>query len=264
MKAITHNFIKAQDKGMFKDKTTLLETLESIAKNFHVKGPTGRRFQTSTKNFYEALLILGGPRIANFVAINMKGPKLNSIYKWRKLKSVSFKPGLDKDNFQQYAKIVKVLMEIHELPPSPVLAAEDETAIVRIVQYHQDRDELFGFRGEKTANNTEHRCLQAFHIRVGNGQGAYQPIIDAFRENKIGTHARVIMLNPLQEKLPKLVALLMPSCNRFNYHDVYPQWQCMKLHLSLNSYLHRLNKVLSKISNGNIPLRSQNSEKCHT
>jgi hypothetical protein len=153
MKAICFNLVKAQKNGLLEDKNVFLETIESIANNVNVKGDRGKRYQSSTKQFYESLLIMGGPRLANFVSINMEGPNLNTIYKWRKLHTFELAPGIHKDNFLHYATMVKGIMEIYKITKTPVLAAEDETAIVGSIQYHQDRDELLGFLDERITIN---------------------------------------------------------------------------------------------------------------
>ncbi|CAG2248063.1 unnamed protein product [Mytilus edulis] len=159
IKAIYHKLVKAEEKGILDNKNVFLETIESIANNFHVQGPHGKRYKSSTRKIFEALLIMG--------------------------------------------------------------AAEDETAIVGTVMYHQDRDELLGFCGPKD----NHKCMENNHIKVGNDRDAYDRLVNAFDKNIIGKYARVILLNPLHEKIPHLVALLMPTCNRFTHHTVYHQWQ---------------------------------------
>ena len=126
-------------------------------------------------------------------------------------------------------------MEAHKIPITPVLAAEDEMSIVGTIQYHQDRDELLGFCGPIL----DHQCMENNHITVGNDQQAYERLVNAFAENVIGKYAGVILLNPLHEKLPRLVALLMPTCNRFSHHAVYRQWQKIQ-----NLYEEHLEHVL--------------------
>ena len=71
----------------------------------------------------------------------------------------------------------------------PVLAAEDETAVISEVTYSQEKDELLGFCGIKGAN---HQCLDQFTVRVGDGEEGYNTIFSAFRNNVIGSYARAI------------------------------------------------------------------------
>ena len=94
MKAICHQLTKADEKGLLKEKRVLMDTLETVSKNFYVKGKTGQRYKRSVKQFYESLLIMDGPRECNFVAINLEGPISDAIYKWMKVKLEKFKPGL--------------------------------------------------------------------------------------------------------------------------------------------------------------------------
>ena len=104
----------------------------------------------------------------------------------------------------------------------PVLAAEDETAIISKVMYSQKKDELLGFCGVKGPN---HQCLDHFTIKVGEGEEGYNTIFSAFRNNVIGNYARAIILNPLAPNLPRLPILVMATCNCFNADFVYRQWQ---------------------------------------
>ena len=56
----------------------------------------------------------------------------------------------------------------------PVLAAEDETAIVSHVSYSEATDELLGFCG---VDGADHKCLDKFTIVVGNGEQGYNAIV---------------------------------------------------------------------------------------
>jgi hypothetical protein len=47
---------------------------------------------------------------------------------------------------------------------------------------------------------------------VGVGDEGYNMIVDSFRSDKMDTFARVIVVNPLHVKLPRLVLSL--SCTR--------------------------------------------------
>ena len=230
MKAICHQLTKAEEKGLLKEKRILMDTLETVSKNFNVKGKTGQRYKKSVKKFYESLLIMGGPRICNFVAISLEGPSSDAIYKWRKVKLVKFKPGLWEENFKQVLLSLKDLMEMKGVPKIPWLAAEDETAIEKVISYHQETDELLGFCGLKRDNPDEHQCLGDVHIVVGDDDRSYQRIIGAFNDYKIGNYAKVILLNPMHKNLPRVVVCLVPTCNRFIHYDVCRQWQSIERH----------------------------------
>ena len=39
---------------------------------------------------------------------------------------------------------------------------------------------------------------------------------------------RAILLNPLHPNLPRIAVLVIPTCNKFDHHFVYQQWQEVK------------------------------------
>ena len=225
MKAICHQLVLAESNGSLADKKVLVDTLETVANNFHVQGAKGKRYKQSVRNFYESLLIMGGPKLCNFVSINLGGPSTDAVYKWRKLQMIKFKPGLLDDNFQQLAQLVKSIMVKHSVPKVPWLLAEDETSIEKVATYHQETDELLGFCGRKTDNPKQHKCLADIHIVIGDDETSYDRLKNAFENYKIGSYARVMILNPMHTELPRLVACLLPTCNRFNHADVFRQWE---------------------------------------
>ena len=224
MKAICHNLEKASEQGLFNDKTVLKDFLTTISQNLHVK-KQGKRYKASTKLFFEVVLIWGGPRLATFVASNLFGPEIHSLYRWRKRDSITLEGGINHADMSKIAviyreSISKQLKNKGSLVP--VLAAEDETAVISKIMYSQEKDELMGFCGVK---GPDHQCLDHFTVKVGDGEEGYNTIFSAFRNNVIGNYARAIILNPLAPNLPRLPILIMPTCNRFDTDFVHRQWQ---------------------------------------
>ena len=224
MKAICHNLDKAAQNGYLKDRNTLVGVLQTVARNFHVE-KNGRRYQSSFKLFLEVLLLWGGPRVATFVAINLCGPEIHSIYRWRNQHLVNLDGGFDENNFKVLGKLYKEAMNNLGVKHVPVLAAEDETAILGQISYSERTDELLGFCG---VTGADHKCLDYFTVVVGNGEQGYNTIVNAFNEYKIGPFARAIILNPLHPKLPRIPVLIMPTCNRFDHEFVFRQWQTVE------------------------------------
>ena len=79
---------------------------------------------------------------------------------------------------------------------------------------------MWGFCGKK---GPRHICEESFVVKVGDDDGAYQRLFEAFQNCQVATHARVIMINPLHRKLPRVVLLLQTNSNRFT-HNVLHQW----------------------------------------
>ena len=224
VKAICFKLQRAADLGLLNDKTTLMAMLETVSRNLHVE-KNGKRYRPSFKLFLEVLLMLGGPRIATFVAINLGGPEIHSIYRWRNQHRVDISGGIQESNLKKLGPLYKEAMANITSSSVPVLAAEDETAIIGHVTYHQDRDELVGFCG---VNGQHHACLDHFAVKVEDGEEGFRNIVNAFKEYKIGSFGRAILLNPLHPNLPRIAVLVMPTCNKFDHRFVYRQWQEVK------------------------------------
>lgn len=163
----------------------------------------------------------GGSRLANFVSLNIFGPELHSIYRWRKTEAVKMESGLSVKNFEMLASIYANTKQCIKIPTVPVLLAEDETGIVASVDYFADSDTLQGFCGKVSSN---HKCTDNCEIYVGDDEVGYNNIVSAFQDYKIGTHARAVIVNPLHPDLPKIAILINATCNRFNSEFVREQW----------------------------------------
>lgn len=219
MKRISHQLQQAVDEGLLEDKNTLKGVLESIARDFHVKKNV-RRYQAPFKLFLEVIMLWGGPRLATFVALNFCGPEVHSIYRWHNQHRVHLEGGIKKTNFEALRDVYKQIMEKLGLSSVPVLAAEDETAIIGQVSYSEATDELLGFCG---IAGPDHECLEYFTITVGEGEAGYN-IVTAFSDCKIGSYARAVLLNPVHPNLPRFAILTMPTCNKFDTDFVQRQW----------------------------------------
>ena len=62
-------------------------------------------------------------------------------------------------------------------------------------------------------------------MTVDEGAADYEIITDAFKNCVIGHYAHVIIANPLHEKLPYLVVVNHPTCNKFDANFVHRQWE---------------------------------------
>ena len=67
--------------------------------------------------------------------------------------------------------------------------------------------------------------MSTFRPQVGNGESGYNAIVDSFKFNQKGSFARVIMVNPLHEKLPRLVLVVSCTSNCFDSEWVRNQWK---------------------------------------
>lgn len=58
--------------------------------------------------------------------------------------------------------------------------------------------------------------MSIFKPIVGSGNDAYNNIFDSFTNNCVGGFAKVVMVNPLHQSLPRLVLVVSCTCNCFN------------------------------------------------
>lgn len=172
MKSICYKLQSASDKGLLNGKQTLVEILESVSQNLHVN-KNGKRFKAPLKLFLEVIMLWGGPRLATFVAMNICGPEVHSIHRWRNQHKVELEGGIQASNFKKLSDIYSEAMKKLGLSSIPVLAAEDETAIIAHVTYNEAEDELLGFCG---VNGDNHQCLDHFTVKVGDGEEGYNAI----------------------------------------------------------------------------------------
>ena len=223
-KAITHQLDVAAAEGKLNDKTVLKDMLATIARNLNVK-KEGKRYKASFAMFLETILMWGGPRLANFVAMNIGGPEIHSVYRWRKTHCHNFDLSVTAHNLQIIPEIMIKATTKKNIPRVPVLLAEDETAIVSSIHYCAERDVLLGFCGTAGIN---HQCDDLCVVPVGEGEEGYENIVNAFRTLKRGTHARAVIINPLHPELPKIPILIQPTCNRFDNQFVRRQWDTIE------------------------------------
>jgi hypothetical protein len=93
-----------------------------------------------------------------------------------------------------------------------VILAEDEMKVKSRVAWDATADNFIGFFGVKD----NHHCVTNFKPVVGIGYSGYNNILEAFSSYRIAGFARVIIVNPLHEKLPKLTLAVYCTCNCFD------------------------------------------------
>jgi len=69
-----------------------------------------------------------------------------------------------------------------------------------------------------------HKCITDHKLVVGFGEDGYSKIVDSFRTCKVGGFARVIVVNLLHKKLPRLGLVACCTCCCFDAGWVRSQW----------------------------------------
>lgn len=221
--------MNAHKHGLFEGKKALWDFFIDISQNIGRVGQE-KRYSDTTKNLFEAIKIWGGTRLHNFLSMNLQGPHLSTTSRAMR-KALYYRTGLREDVFKHVAETYKHHMLKNGLCMGsvPVIVAEDETMIKRMVRWIARDDQLVGFCGKKI----DHTCISNFVVLVGDGENGYHRIVDAFEHNVIAHYARVLIANPLAECLPKLVLLIQLTCNRFDSMSIKEQWKEVNLHWNM-------------------------------
>ena len=216
------NIIAAHRGGAFGGRPALWDYLRDAVSNLNRK-KQGFRYSTNTRCFAQAVKLYGGRRLTDLFALNLLGPSLSTVKRASK-KGMQFQAGFHLEIFEAIGEIYQQAIIAHNLEgPIPIILAEDETKVKSRISWDSRNDRLSGFCGLAT----EHTCCPGFYVVVGNNEAGYGNIVDSFRDCRIGSFARVIMVNPLHSKLPRLIIACCTTCNCFTASWIRHQWREM-------------------------------------
>ncbi|KAL2643716.1 hypothetical protein R1flu_011303 [Riccia fluitans] len=133
--------------------------------------------------------------------------------------------GRQDSNFEEVAKILTAAKALHcIIGDVAVILAKDETWVKPTVRWEARRGTLIGFCGDKD----NHVCKMGLEVEVGFGESGYSKIVESFEQKIQGSYARVVIVNPLHEKLPRLIVYASITCNSFTVSWVRDHWKGLK------------------------------------
>jgi hypothetical protein len=223
-------FKRAYDLGALDGRTPLHNFLLDLSKNLisvaqHDGDGRGKRYHHSTKLMFETLARFGGPLACNFVSANLLGPVLNTSLALYRKEAFLFCGVLEEAAFEHIAGILsehKARLGIQG--PVPIECSEDECAAIRVATWNRRLDVIEGFCGKLPVDNEQHKC--SFDCQPS--AATFESISQAFRELKVGSMCRLLLVNPLVAGMPRLVYALLPTCNMFDAGQVLQQWQLIR------------------------------------
>lgn len=214
------SIINAHKSGAFGGKPALWDFFSDVAQNLN-RNARGSRYSESTKCLGEIMKIYGGRRMIDIFSLNFAGPSYSQV-KRDLSKGVQFIPGEHAEIFAAVAQIYRDAKAAHNIMgPVPVILAEDETKVKGRVAWEPKWDTLAGSCGPLE----NHVCISGFRPVVGCGEDRYRQMVDSFTTNTKDSFARVVVVNPLQDKLPRLVLVACCTCNCFKSAWVRNQWE---------------------------------------
>ena len=201
--AICHNLNYAYEKGCLSGRSKILKFLQNISQNLCRKSK-GQRYNGYTKELYDAVRIIGGPRTSVFLAKNLLGPSDNTQRRSKKHHTFKYYPCKPSERvFKHLAELYKSIKASKQISRDVLVeTAKDETVIIEKCEWNKGNDQGWGWCG---LEGQEHECDPDFIHNVGDGEDAYQRLVEAFRNNRVAGFARVILINPLHADLPPFV-----------------------------------------------------------
>ena len=199
----------------------VISVMKTMAKNLDQKSKGCQYAENEDyTDLFEAIYILGGAKTCVFAADNLDGPNIDHIREWMKKGTFVYdfhNPRINIEYISEYYRTCKE--KIGEQRHVPYLVAEDETAIKLRTSYDERLDCVWGFCGLEK----DHKCSSTHLIHVGNDHH-YGKLLELMKNSRLASYARVMMINPLHERLSQIVLHLQPTCNCFTVADVLEQW----------------------------------------
>ncbi|KAL2641549.1 hypothetical protein R1flu_009136 [Riccia fluitans] len=158
------------------------------------------------------------------MSMNLLTPSLRTVKRNRST-FIPFLHGLKDSNFEEVAKILMAAKALHGIIGDvAVIQAEDKSRVKPTIRWEASRDTLFGFCGDKH----NHVCKMGLEVEVGSGESDYSKIVESFEQKIQGLYARVVIVNPLHEKLPRLIVYASITCNSFIASWIRDHWKGLK------------------------------------
>ena len=216
-----------------------LEFVRNIINNLsNTGGVRGNRHNDVTKALMGLLRKLGGAKAYGLMS-NMTGVPCDSTVRTF-MKSEPFNAQLCDADFERIAEVYRGLMRRLGLKEGSVLCmvAEDETAVNPLAQYDKAQDAVIGYCGwdcgkkcksviscRKGGCEDTHSCEWEGSFTVSM-EGDFDKVWKEMKAARVGSLARIMVINPLHPGLPKLVCLWTATCKAFTASEyVAKQWQ---------------------------------------
>ena len=217
-----------------------LTFIADIMNNLGTVDKRGNRFSEKVKNFFTIIRIVGGAQAHRILAHNMGVPANETL---RRMDThPAWEGGFSETNWESIRKTYQsVKAKYPDIMKCLVLSAEDETGIRVAPSWDPRTDTVTGFCGVECTNKCEevttcrqkklcdpvHQCMSEEQVFVvGNDAESYNRIKEICEKYRKGRHLRIMMLNPLDARWPRLVCAHFDTCNAFDAADyVKKQWR---------------------------------------
>ena len=264
-KVLIENIIACEKSGKFKQRATLYnfisDMVRSLKNRTDERGAHSRanRWHESSKRVFGALQEMGGPKVLRFLHETLEAPADSTVRAHLRQSKINYEPGVKRSHFAAVGEVRLAGLSPLPLPLAPpalhcgclsprihpgCLAAwqlyakikaekgitedvgyelqKDESAVPGGSQYNQRLDAIVGYCGTK---GDGHQCDDECCIVIGDGDDAYQIIRDAHETQQLAGYLALIVVVPLDERLPCIALVAHATCNRFTARWQRDQWE---------------------------------------
>ena len=181
------------------------------------------RWHESSKAIFAVLLKQGGPKTWRFLHETLEAPAESTVRAQFRKDKVHYETGVSDRLFEAVGKLyerAKAAANITE--PVAYEIQADETTVPGASEYNQRLDSLVGTCGNK---GEFHQCDVDASVVIGEGDDAYEKILQAHRTQQLAGYLSIAIIVPLCKKLPSIVICAFATCNRFTAEWVRRLWQ---------------------------------------
>lgn len=189
----------------------LKDLMESYVNNQRSASSHANRYTEHLKKISLYIFLIGGPLLYQTLHANFSNvlPSITSVRQ-----SLHENPKI-KEGELRLNDLKKFLIKRNL--PLKVFISEDQTAIIRRVQYDAKENRLVGFKTDISKDTGLPNCNN-FYVN------SYNDIETAFNDNSICSNAFTVVAQPMADKAPSFVLAIFGSDNKFSYEDVINRW----------------------------------------
>ena len=231
-KQLIDYILRCERAGKFVERKAVFDFVFDMLRSLALTdSATGRRsnnmrWNESTLRVFASIKLLGGPKLNRMFAATLEAPNASTVSRTLAQTKLHLKLGPHADTFERVGKIyanLKILLNI--MGQVPFELSEDETGVQVGVTLCLRSNAMLDFCGE---SGDAHRCAESCSVSVGDRYVAYAQIMQAFDTLKRASYVRMVVVNPLHAKLPKLVICVHGTCNGFDAPFIASSWRVLR------------------------------------
>ena len=232
IKQLFDNILRCERAGKFEERKVLFDFISDMVRSLVLTDTaTGRRsrnmrWSETTLKVFASIKIVGGPRLICFFGATLEAPSAATIARMLARTKLHVPLGPDAKFFEQVGELYRELKRLLGITGLVAFEmSEDETTVQTRAELCARLNAILGLCGEKCIG---HCCEESFFVFVGGREVAYGQITQALKTMMRATSMRLVVINPIHPKLPKIVIFAHGTCNRFDAAFIAKSWRLIR------------------------------------